>query len=306
MDALQRVLGWIAAAFRYWIADVDKRQGCVGKGCSLSIGMFIIIMACGIPLNILSSAGRAVGVLPTLTPIPSATPTPSPTNTPSPTQTPNPTVTPSPTPTLEPAAQTAISIAVGQTAIAIAVDQTSVAAAEAQTATAAAIEEANFVAAIMQTASAQPTQTPDAASSLPTASVSHGGNLRSETIVATTTVIGQVCPGDQVAILARQQVGAALWYKVRLTGTAADCNPKRVAVGTEGWLNRSLISLQSAVIENVPDIPTLVPTEKPAVAPAPSTSYRIGAVCRDGTTSSATGRGACSRHGGVAYWLYGP
>lgn len=31
---------------------------------------------------------------------------------------------------------------------------------------------------------------------------------------------------------------------------------------------------------------------------------RIGAVCNDGTTSRATGRGACSHHGGVAYWLY--
>lgn len=31
---------------------------------------------------------------------------------------------------------------------------------------------------------------------------------------------------------------------------------------------------------------------------------RIGAVCRDGTTSTATGRGACSHHGGVDYWLY--
>jgi len=32
-------------------------------------------------------------------------------------------------------------------------------------------------------------------------------------------------------------------------------------------------------------------------------SYRTGAVCRDGTRSSATGRGACSHHGGVSYWI---
>ncbi|WP_313115416.1 DUF3761 domain-containing protein [Aequorivita sediminis] len=31
---------------------------------------------------------------------------------------------------------------------------------------------------------------------------------------------------------------------------------------------------------------------------------RIGAVCNDGTYSNATGRGACSHHGGVAYWVY--
>lgn len=29
---------------------------------------------------------------------------------------------------------------------------------------------------------------------------------------------------------------------------------------------------------------------------------RVGASCKDGSSSSATGRGACSHHGGVAYW----
>lgn len=33
--------------------------------------------------------------------------------------------------------------------------------------------------------------------------------------------------------------------------------------------------------------------------------YRIGAICGDGTRSYATGRGACSWHGGVSRWLYG-
>jgi hypothetical protein len=33
-------------------------------------------------------------------------------------------------------------------------------------------------------------------------------------------------------------------------------------------------------------------------------SYRIGAICSDGTQSSATGSGACSHHGGVMCWLY--
>lgn len=35
-----------------------------------------------------------------------------------------------------------------------------------------------------------------------------------------------------------------------------------------------------------------------------SSGVRTGAVCKDGTRSSATGRGACSHHGGVSYWLY--
>ena len=32
--------------------------------------------------------------------------------------------------------------------------------------------------------------------------------------------------------------------------------------------------------------------------------FRIGAYCKDGTSSKATGRGACSRHGGVSQWKY--
>jgi hypothetical protein len=37
---------------------------------------------------------------------------------------------------------------------------------------------------------------------------------------------------------------------------------------------------------------------------AATTRIRVGAICNDGTSSTATGRGACSHHGGVAYWLY--
>ena len=29
----------------------------------------------------------------------------------------------------------------------------------------------------------------------------------------------------------------------------------------------------------------------------------VGAMCKDGTRSSATGQGACSHHGGVDYWI---
>jgi hypothetical protein len=32
--------------------------------------------------------------------------------------------------------------------------------------------------------------------------------------------------------------------------------------------------------------------------------HRTGAVCKDGTTSMATGSGACSHHGGVSCWQY--
>lgn len=39
-------------------------------------------------------------------------------------------------------------------------------------------------------------------------------------------------------------------------------------------------------------------------AAAQGDRHRIGAVCNDGTTSKATGSGACSHHGGVSCWLY--
>jgi hypothetical protein len=32
--------------------------------------------------------------------------------------------------------------------------------------------------------------------------------------------------------------------------------------------------------------------------------HRVGAVCNDGTNSTATGSGACSHHGGVLCWQY--
>ena len=55
-------------------------------------------------------------------------------------------------------------------------------------------------------------------------------------------------------------------------------------------------------------IATKVPTRAPTATPRPAitSDQRIGAICRDGTRSTATGRGACSRHGGVDHWLYGP
>lgn len=37
---------------------------------------------------------------------------------------------------------------------------------------------------------------------------------------------------------------------------------------------------------------------------AQTTRHRIGAICKDDTSSTATGRGACSHHGGVSCWKY--
>lgn len=47
------------------------------------------------------------------------------------------------------------------------------------------------------------------------------------------------------------------------------------------------------------------PTPQPPPAAASGGSgTKTGAICNDGSASSATGSGACSHHGGVAYWTY--
>ena len=50
--------------------------------------------------------------------------------------------------------------------------------------------------------------------------------------------------------------------------------------------------------------PAPSPAPAPAPAPAPPSRTRTGATCKDGTSSTATGSGACSSHGGVQCWKY--
>jgi hypothetical protein len=67
----------------------------------------------------------------------------------------------------------------------------------------------------------------------------HGGNLRQTPQAAATNIIGQVCPGDQVALLDRPISRG--WVAVRITVTAPDCDAKHVPAGTEGWVNSTLL-----------------------------------------------------------------
>ena len=68
--------------------------------------------------------------------------------------------------------------------------------------------------------------------------VANGGNMRSSQRIAPDTVIGQICPGDQVEILAEQ----GGWYQFRITQLAADCHPNRVPLNTEGWASGTLVN----------------------------------------------------------------
>jgi hypothetical protein len=163
--------------------------------------------------------------------------------------------------------------------------------------------------------------TPTAMPAPPSGQVVNGGNLRSEPRVVPATVIGQMCANDDVEFVSQQTIGEDLWYRIRVKGRKADCTTKQVAPGTEGWASSTLLSRPSYAIEDyvhavgitLPTaivLPTAMPKPtaiaKPKAEPtAPVFSgVRVGAICRDGTRSNATGRGACSHHGGVDHWLY--
>ena len=91
-------------------------------------------------------------------------------------------------------------------------------------------------------------------------------NLRVEPSTS-SQVIDKLSLYDNVVLLSDST--SADWYKVRFDDK-------------EGYVAKQYVSKGKTVV----------------------TTYEIrtGAVCRDGTSSSATGRGACSHHGGVSYW----
>ena len=63
--------------------------------------------------------------------------------------------------------------------------------------------------------------------------------------------------------------------------------------------------LQSCVKEiTLPNFNNLTP-QQPTTSNTQKNKVIVGAVCKDGTRSTATGSGACSYHGGVSYWIYG-
>lgn len=63
--------------------------------------------------------------------------------------------------------------------------------------------------------------------------------------------------------------------------------------------DRYLIPVKEAKPEQA-NTPQSQPTD------SPNSGQRYGAICRDGTQSGATGRGACSHHHGVDHWLVYP
>lgn len=169
------------------------------------------------------------------------------------------------------------------------------------------------------TATATPTNTPTPSLTPtvapPASSVIKKGELWGNPRVAKLS-FGVLCVGDIVDVLSRSIEGRDTWYRVRVKQLGREnCDPSRVAVGAQGWELGALTTLTYSFDDYVQaahlTLPTPLPPEQPAVAPPTDTPepvyvprVRVGAICRDGTRSTATGRGACSYHGGVAEWLY--
>jgi len=95
-----------------------------------------------------------------------------------------------------------------------------------------------------------------------------------------------VCAGSLDIVVAQQAI-ATDWYRAYLT-----------YVSPTGAPTRTPTPVGVTTSAPTPRAPTAIPTTTP-------TGVRTGAVCNDGSASTATGSGACSGHGGVSYWLYG-
>lgn len=133
--------------------------------------------------------------------------------------------------------------------------------------------------------------------------------------------VGTLCKGDELVYLSEQLVNDKLWYKVQvLAKNPTDCADQRIKLDSVGWVRNLYISNPSDPLEGylsaigeqapTPLQITIIPTKTATKVPTPTTiklyesRTRIGARCRDGSRSSATGRGACSHHGGVSEWIY--
>jgi len=112
-------------------------------------------------------------------------------------------------------------------------------------------------------------------------------------------VVGGVSAGQALSIVSKSAAGD--WYQL----------------SNGQWIAAFLVDNAPTELTTV-DVPTPAPVQVDAPTPTPipqvvapvaptrdpRSGQRRGAICRDGTTSGATGRGACSHHGGVDHWLY--
>jgi len=127
------------------------------------------------------------------------------------------------------------------------------------------------------------------------ATANRAANLRSGP-GTTFPVVGSVQNGQALPIMGQSAAGD--WYQLSGGQWIAAFLVNQVAPGST--------AIPAPTPTPIPaQIEAPAPVQQPAVPTAnPLAGQRRGAICRDGTSSGATGRGACSHHGGVDHWLY--
>lgn len=122
-------------------------------------------------------------------------------------------------------------------------------AAPQQTATAEAASLATATRYAIRTATAIARLTPQVAGepAIGIGVVTRSGNLRSEPLVADTTVIGLIWAGDEVTLLEQRDVDGQTWFRVRLDRPAQNRSGEGVAAGSSGWASALLLSQPTPV-----------------------------------------------------------
>ncbi|NJL05873.1 MAG: hypothetical protein HC911_13405 [Chloroflexaceae bacterium] len=117
--------------------------------------------------------------------------------------------------------------------------------------------------------------------SRPRALVANGGNLRSEPRLADETILAQVCPADELAILAEEQAADIRWVQVEVLQITGDCSDTRAQPAMIGWLSSVLVGPVTPVAVGdttasgdpapaAPTLPVAADQSEPTARPAPT------------------------------------
>lgn len=134
----------------------------------------------------------------------------------------------------------------------------------------------------------------------PSVVIANNANLRAGPDT-TFPIVGHANVGQVLTVIAKNAEGT--WYQlVDQAWIAAflvsDSNAQPGSTTQTTTTQQADNPAPTATFTPVPP-----PTPQPAPTENPLKGQRYGAICADGSTSGATGRGACSHHGGVAQWL---
>ena len=104
------------------------------------------------------------------------------------------------------------------------------------------------------------------------------------------------CSGDPDPLNNLPSIGQHVWMEGRYV-TDSDHG---------GWAEIHPLGRWGVTGETESQPTIIIPANTLVVVPTAITGnrVRVGAICVDGTTSNATGSGACSHHGGVRCWQY--